>query len=144
MNDAMQDPAPRSTPYEMLGGEHAVRALVDRFYDLMELEPQYALIRRLHAPDLSHARDKLYWFLSGWLGGPGLYVERFGHPMLRARHLRFPIGRAERDAWMACFDQAMRESGVAPDLREALAQALFRTADWMRNRPGDGPGDGPA
>lgn len=128
------------SPYELLGGEHAVRALVDRFYDLMDQEPVYAIIRRLHAEDLAGARDKLYWFLSGWLGGPNLYAERIGHPMLRARHLRFPIGGAERDAWLACFDRAMGECDLAPDLRAGLTQALFKTADWMRNRPGDGPG----
>jgi hemoglobin len=112
-----------------------VRALVDRFYDLMDREPAYAVIRRLHAPDLSGARDKLYWYLSGWLGGPGLYIERFGHPMLRARHLPFSIGIAERDAWLACMQQAMRESGVAAELQQPLLAAFARTADWMRNRP---------
>jgi hemoglobin len=111
-----------------------VRALVDRFYDLMELEPVYAGIRKLHQPDLAHARDKLYWFLSGWLGGPNLYIERFGHPRLRARHLPFPIGESERDQWMACMRQALTEQGVAEPLRGRLLQAFFGTADWMRNR----------
>jgi hemoglobin len=122
------------TPYARLGGDAAVRALVDRFYDLMELEPAYAGIRRLHQPDLTHARDKLYWFLSGWLGGPSLYVERFGHPRLRARHLPFAIGIAERDQWLACMDQAMAELGIDTALRRQLQQAFFGTADWMRNR----------
>ena len=122
------------TPYAMLGGEAAVRALVERFYDLMDLEPQYAELRALHAPDLAHAREKLYLFLSGWLGGPSLYIERYGHPMLRARHLPFPIGTRERDQWMACMSQAMVEQGVAAELRQRLLQAFFQTADWMRNR----------
>ena len=124
------------TPYALLGGDAAVRALVDRFYDLMDLEPAYADIRELHAPDLSHARDKLYWFLSGWLGGPSLYIERLGHPRLRARHLPFAIGTRERDQWMACMNQAMVEQGVAEDLRQRLLQAFFQTADWMRNQQG--------
>ena len=124
------------TPYALLGGEQAVRALVERFYDLMDLEPQYAAIRKLHAADLAHAREKLFLFLSGWLGGPGLYVERYGHPMLRARHLPFSIGIAERDQWIACMEQAMVEVGVAGDLRDRLRQAFFQTADWMRNRAG--------
>src|SRR5262245_64795320 len=124
-----------ASPYHLVGGDTAVRALVERFYDLMDREPDYAVIRRLHAADLSHARDKLYWYLSGWLGGPQLYIQRFGHPMLRARHLPFPIGAAERDAWMACMTRAMRETGVAEDLREPLVGAFFKTADWMRNRP---------
>jgi hemoglobin len=125
----------RQTPYALLGGDAGVQALVDRFYDLMDLEPQYAAIRRLHAPDLAHAREKLYLFLSGWLGGPSLYIERYGHPMLRRRHLPFAIGTRERDQWLACMAQAMAEVGVPEELRERLRQAFFQTADWMRNRP---------
>jgi len=128
--------AAAQTPYALLGGDAAVRALVDRFYDLMDLEPQYAELRALHAPDLAHAREKLYLFLSGWLGGPSLYIERHGHPMLRARHLPFPIGIRERDQWTACMEQAMVERSVEADLRGRLRQSFFQTADWMRNRAG--------
>jgi len=124
------------TPYALLGGDAAVRALVERFYDLMDLEPQFAALRALHAPDLAQAREKLYLFLSGWLGGPSLYIERFGHPMLRRRHLPFPIGTREREQWLACMAQAMAEQGVAEGLRARLGEAFFQTADWMRNRPG--------
>ena len=124
------------TPYALLGGDAAVRALVDRFYDLMDLEAGYAQLRALHAGDLTHAREKLYLFLSGWLGGPSLYIERYGHPMLRARHLPFPIGIRERDQWLACMEQAMVEQRVADELRQRLRQAFFQTADWMRNRAG--------
>jgi hemoglobin len=127
--------AAEDTPFAMLGGDSRLRALVDRFYELMGLEPAYADVRRLHAPDLAHARDKLFWFLSGWLGGPNHYIERFGHPQLRARHLPFAIGIRERDQWMTCMNQAMVELGVAEDLRLRLVQAFFQTADWMRNRP---------
>lgn len=123
------------TPYARLGGDAGVRALVERFYDLMELEPAYARLRAVHGSDLAPARDKLYLFLSGWLGGPSLYVERYGHPRLRARHLPFPIGVAERDQWLACMDQAMAERGVVDELRQRLRRAFFQTADWMRNRP---------
>ena len=130
------EPADRAdAPYALLGGAAKLRALVDRFYDLMDLEPAYAGIRKLHPTDLANSREKLYMFLSGWLGGPGLYVERYGHPMLRARHLPFAIGAAERDAWMRCMIQAMEEAGVDEQLRAGLAQAFFGTADWMRNRP---------
>jgi hemoglobin len=124
------------TPYDSLGGDAAVRSLVDHFYDLMDLEPDYAGIRALHPADLSGSRDKLYWFLSGWLGGPDLYQSRFGHPMLRARHLPYAIGSAERDQWMACMLSAMQERSVESALAERLAQSFFGTADWMRNRPG--------
>jgi hemoglobin len=122
------------TPYQLLGGEAKLRELVDRFYDLMDLEPAYAGIRKLHPTDLASSREKLFMFLSGWTGGPGLYAERYGHPMLRARHLPFSIGTAERDQWMRCMIQAMEETGLDDRLRATLAQAFFGTADWMRNR----------
>jgi len=121
-------------PYALLGGDAGVRELVTRFYDLMDSDPAYAGIRKLHRPDLSQAREKLYLFLSGWLGGPQLYAERFGHPMLRARHLPFQIGVAERDLWLACMSRAMQEIGVEGELQQGLYNAFFKTADWMRNR----------
>jgi len=124
------------TPYDRLGGEPGVRALVDRFYDLMELEPTYAGIRALHPSDMAGSRDKLHWFLCGWLGGPNLYIERFGHPRLRARHLPYAIGLAERDQWMACMMQAMQDEGVDDTLAQRLTEAFFGTADWMRNKGG--------
>ena len=123
-----------ATAFEWLGGESAVRTLVDRFYDLMDLEEAYRALRALHPPQLDGSRDKLHWFLCGWLGGPQHYVERFGHPMLRARHLPYSIGIAERDQWMACMKQAMGETGVDAALAERLAESFFNTADWMRNR----------
>ncbi|MGE5097767.1 MAG: group II truncated hemoglobin [Betaproteobacteria bacterium] len=124
------------TPYEMLGGDAKVRELVDRFYDLMDFEPGYRELRAVHGSTLDSAREKLYMFLSGWLGGPALYTDRYGHPMLRARHLPFAIGELERDQWMACMVQAMEEVEVPQELREPLEEALRRTADWMRNKAG--------
>lgn len=126
----------RKSPYELLGGDAKVHELVERFYDLMELEPAYAQLRRVHGSSLASAREKLSLFLSGWLGGPPLYTDRYGHPMLRARHLPFAIGEVERDQWMACMVQAMEEAEVPEELRRALEAAFFKTADWMRNRPG--------
>lgn len=135
-NPAAVDPAPPAppTPYEAIGGEAAVRALVDRFYDLMDLEPGYRELRDLHPTPLEGSRDKLFWFLCGWLGGPDHYVERFGHPRLRARHLPYPIGVRERDQWMACMSQALAETGVDPALAARLRASFANTADWMRNR----------
>ena len=124
------------TPYVQLGGEDGVRALVDRFYDLMDLEPQFAGIRVLHPATLDGSRDKLHWFLCGWLGGPNHYIDRFGHPMLRARHMPYAIGISERDQWMACMGLAMHERGVDEALATKLAEAFFGTADWMRNKGG--------
>ena len=129
-------PVEAVTPFERLGGEPGVRALVDRFYDLMDLEPAYRELRAVHGSTLDDARDKLHWFLCGWLGGPNHYIERFGHPRLRARHLPYAIGLAERDQWLACMAQAMAEGGVDAALAERLAESFFGTADWMRNKGG--------
>ncbi len=123
-----------ATPFARLGGEAGVRALVDRFYDLMDLEPAYAGLRALHPQVLDGSRDKLFWFLCGWLGGPNHYIDRFGHPMLRARHLPYAIGIAERDQWMTCMKQALAEQGVEAALAQRLEEALAGTADWMRNK----------
>ncbi len=123
-----------ATPFEALGGEPLLRALVDRFYDLMDELPEAYGIRRLHPADLRGSRDKLFWFLCGWLDGPQYYAERFGHPRLRARHLPFAIGVSERDQWLACMDQAMNELIAAGPLRERFAEALANLADHMRNR----------
>jgi len=122
------------TPFAWIGGEDAVHRLTERFYDLMDLEPAYAQLRAVHGSDLANARQRLFWFLCGWLGGPQFYTERFGHPRLRARHMPFAIGITERDQWLACMDQAMAETGVDADLRKRLNESYFQTADWMRNQ----------
>jgi hemoglobin len=120
--------------YDQLGGQTGVRALVDRFYDLMELEPEFAGIRAMHPSPIDGSRDKLFWFLSGWTGGPDLFVERFGHPRLRARHLPFAIGSGERDQWLRAMAWAMQDCGVNEALRVRLMESFFQTADWMRNK----------
>ena len=122
------------TLYEMMGGGDRVRELVDRFYDLMELEPEFKTLRDMHPADLSTSRDKLFMFLSGWMGGPDLFVQKFGHPMLRARHLPFSIGSNERDQWVTCMAYALNAIGVEDDLYNRLMQSFYDTADWMRNR----------
>ncbi len=136
----IQEPPPKNdqgqpaTPFEWIGGETKVQAMVTRFYDLMDLEPGFAALRASHGDNLDNARERLFYFLCGWLGGPNYYQERFGHPMLRARHLPFAIGIQERDEWVACMTQAMHETDVPADLRERLEQSFFQTADHMRNR----------
>ncbi|MCC2675006.1 MAG: hypothetical protein K0R58_1953 [Ramlibacter sp.] len=132
----IQEKPPKETPFEWIGGEEKVRALVDRFYDLMDLEPEYAELRAAHGTELQRARDNLFWFLCGWLGGPQHYTDRFGHPRLRMRHMPFKIGIKERDQWVAAMDQAMGEVGVDPALRTRLRESFMQTADWMRNTHG--------
>ncbi|WP_151446230.1 group II truncated hemoglobin [Lacisediminimonas profundi] len=130
------DETQQPTAYDLIGGEQRLRSLVDRFYDLMDLEPEFAALRAMHPPSLDGSRDKLFWFLSGWTGGPALYVERFGHPRLRARHLPFSIASAERDQWLRCMAMAMQDEGLPEALQERLLHAFFGTADWMRNTDG--------
>ena len=128
----------KSSPnhYQRIGGEEKVRALVRRFYQLMDELPEAYGIRKLHAKDLQSANEKLFKFLSGWMGGPQLYVEQYGHPMLRGRHLPFSIGAAERDQWLLCMDQALSEVVEDVTLREELSAAFAKVADHMRNREG--------
>ena len=122
--------------YEQLGSDEAViRRLVDAFYDHMDQDPAYAEIRRLHPPSLQGSRNKLFWFLCGWTGGAPHYIERFGHPRLRARHLPFTIASRERDQWLACMKLALVDAGIAPPVAAQLFDALAPLADWMRNRP---------
>ncbi len=120
--------------YERIGGEETIRALVERFYELMDTLPEAAEIRRMHARELRASRDKLFMFLSGWLGGPQLYVEKHGHPRLRQRHMPFPIDSAARDQWMLCMTRAMEDVGIEEGLRRELEAAFYKTADFMRNR----------
>lgn len=120
--------------YDLMGGDAGVQALVERFYRLMDEDPAFARIRHLHPADLAHSKEKLHRFLSGWMGGPPLYVEKYGHPMLRRRHMPFPIGSTERDQWMDCMTRALQDCTLPAGLRDRLVAAFFNTADFMRNR----------
>ena len=131
----MTSPAPVPTHYEQIGGAEGVRRLVDRFYDLMDTAPEAATVRALHATSLKASREKLQLFLTGWTGGPQLYVERHGHPRLRMRHFPFAIGARERDEWLWCMDRAMAEQDMPEDTRAHLRRKLRELADHMRNQP---------
>jgi len=121
------------TPYDFIGGESAIRGLVDRFYFYMDILPQAQGIRAMHQVNLATAKEKLFKYLSGWLGGPNLYVEEYGHPMLRMRHLPFKIGESERDQWMLCMNKALAETPMDPRLRENIQHALQQLATHMIN-----------
>ena len=125
---------PSDSVYTRLGGEPAVRALVDRFYQLMDQLPEAQGLRRLH-PDLPRAADSLFKYLSGWFGGPPLYVQERGHPRLRMRHLPFAIGAAERDQWLLCMRQALAEQVADERLRAAVDNAFTGMAAHMINQP---------
>ena len=124
----------QKTPYQILGGDKAVRELVMKFYELMDTLPELHALRSIHAPDLSGAIDKLYKFLSGWLGGPQLYINEYGHPRLRARHMPFPIDNNQRDQWLYCMFKAMDELNVDAGLQKQLKQAFTQTANHMINQ----------
>lgn len=127
--------APVANPhYRQLGGEAALRRLVERFYALMDQLPQARAIRAMHPADLTQSRERLFMFLSGWLGGPPLYAERHGPPRLRRDHAAFAIDAAARDAWLACMTQALAEQVEDEALRAQLGAAFFKTADFLCNQ----------
>ena len=120
--------------YDLIGGEAGLRSLVNRFYDLMDSSPETKEIRAFHAKSLNQSREKLFMFLSGWSGGPSLYIEKYGHPRLRQRHMPFPIGEAERDQWLWCMNKALDESELLPTAKETLKTRFAEVADFMRNK----------
>jgi hemoglobin len=122
------------TPYKIMGGESAILSLVDRFYFYMDTLPEARGIRKMHAKSLSNAKDKLFKFLSGWLGGPDLFIQEFGHPMLRRRHFPFAIGLSEREQWMLCMNKAMEEISMDNSLRAHLLEALEQLSTHMINQ----------
>ncbi len=128
----------KSTFFELLGGEATgtqnIRALVDTFYDIMDSDPKAAPIRAMHPADLTLSREKLFMFLTGWAGGPQLYIERYGHPMLRKRHLPFSIDEAARDQWIYCMVKAMHQLSYEDDMMKKLTSQLYGVADFMRNQ----------
>jgi hemoglobin len=125
------------TPFDHLGGEAAVRALVERFYDAMdELEPALAALHPLEGGKISRAaRDRFGLFLIGWLGGPQEYMRLHGHPRLRMRHGHVPVTLAMRDAWLRCMRQALNDPSIDAHLRAYLDEKLSEVADFLRNQP---------
>lgn len=120
--------------YAAIGGEETVRRLVHRFYELMDTLPEAKACRDIHPPSLDGSEEKLFEYLTGWLGGPQLYVAKRGHPMLRRRHLVATIGPEERDGWLLCFQRALADTIADPALREAIWQPAHRLALHMQNR----------
>lgn len=124
------------TPYDRIGGEAGVRRLTRRFYELMDTLPEAAAVRAIHPESLAGSEEKLFEYLTGWLGGPPLFVDKHGPPMLRRRHLHAPIGPAERDGWLLCFRRALAET-VEDDLVKALVLPQIEAlAKHMQNREG--------
>jgi hemoglobin len=136
MSDSPEGPGAAKTFYERLNGAEGVRALVDRFYDLMDTLPEAKALRALHPPSLEESREKLYEFLCGWLGGPPLYMQKRGHPRLRARHLPFVIDDAGVDMWLHCMFLSLEEHEALRDDRDAVEKlkgGLAPLARHMKN-----------
>lgn len=127
-----------ATPYERLGGAAGVRRLVQRFYFLMDDLPEAYSVRKMHPSDLAGSEEKLFEFLSGWLGGPDLYVQKRGHPRLRMRHNPYAVGAAQRDEWMMCMEQALTEQVADAPFRQHLIKTFSQLADHMVNTPSGG------
>jgi len=121
------------TLYERIGGEEKLRSLVQSFYQYMDELSEAKKVRDMHAPNLKGAEDKLFMFLSGWMGGPSLFIEKFGHPRLRQRHINFVIDESARDQWMLCMKHAVDDVVEEKELRDELIEALYGVADFMRN-----------
>ncbi|WP_377297212.1 group II truncated hemoglobin [Rhizobium sp. SGZ-381] len=122
------------TLYEAIGGDQTIRALVRRFYQLMDELPEARNCRAIHPADLSGSEHKLYEYLTGYLGGPPIYIEKYGHPRLRSRHFGAAIGVAERDEWLLCFSRALTDTVTNPKLREIIWPPIERLAHHMQNR----------
>ncbi|MCO6185349.1 group II truncated hemoglobin [Rhizobium sp. L1K21] len=122
------------TLYEAIGADDTVRKLVRRFYELMETLPEAQNARAIHPPSLQNAETKLYEYLTGYLGGPPLFVEKYGHPRLRARHLHAPITKREVDEWLLCFRGALDDTVEHPKLREIIWEPIERLAYHMQNK----------
>lgn len=120
------------TPYAEIGGMDRVRQLVETFYDIVEAESP--ILREMLPSDTSVSRAKLFEFMTGWLGGPPLYIEKRGHPRLRMRHFPFSIGDYEAAEWMRCMTEALDETKVADPLRAFLIEKLGESALHMRNQ----------
>ena len=121
------------TPYELIGGEPAVKQLVHRFYELMEELPEAYAVRQLHPESLAGSEEMLFEYLSGWLGGPNLYIAKKGHPRLRMRHAPYAIGARERDEWMLCMTKALTEQVGDEGFRQALLNQFSELASHMIN-----------
>jgi hemoglobin len=123
-----------ATIYERIGGEAGVRRLTGRFYALMDELPEAAACRAIHPPSLEGSEQKLFEFLTGWFGGPQLFVERRGAPMLRQRHMIAAIGAEETEGWLLCFRRALAETISDADIRDAVLPQVEKLAHHMRNR----------
>lgn len=121
------------TPYQLLGGEEKLRELACAFYDAMDELPEAKEIREMHSKSLTDIKEKLFEYLSGWMGGPGLYQEKYGTICLTNPHKPYQINEQHRDQWLLCMDKALETVDASEEVRAMLKQPMFRLADFIRN-----------
>jgi hemoglobin len=126
--------------YQAAGGIDGLRSLVADFYRLMDELPEAAALRQLHDASLEQANDKLACFLSGWLGGPKLFSEKYGSIALPSFHAQWPIDETLSQSWLSCMTQAIAQQPFAPEFAEYLLTQLRvpaqRIVQASRNRHG--------
>lgn len=132
------------TPFEAFGHQDRILELANRFYDVMEREElELTAVHRQSEPGRIHPETRMRFalFLVGWLGGPPVYMQQFGHPRLRMRHRHVPIDSEMRDAWLRAMTKAMDELEIGGTLREFLDRRFADVAEFLRNVPDQGAGD---
>lgn len=132
----MTAPPSTLTPYEALGGAPALQRLVTRFYELMDTLPEAYSVRKIHPESLAGSTRSLFEFLSGWFGGPALYVAQKGHPRLRMRHAPYVVDQRMRDEWMLCMSEALTEQVADAEMRDGLIHVFAQMADHLINADG--------
>ena len=123
------------SPYQILG-EEGIRELTSTFYDVMDTLPAAKSLRAMHAKDLSPMKEKLAEYLTGWMGGPPLYADKYGTVCMTSPHEHYHIGPEERDQWLLCMDKALEQTGASEELSQMLKEPMFRIADAIRNKEG--------
>jgi hemoglobin len=130
-----QEQAPPSL-YDLIGGEQVLRNLVETFYDIVEFEPEGRVLYVLHlrGHGVAHSRIEQLAFLSGFLGGPRLYVQKYGHSDVRQMHEHVEIDAEARDAWLNCMSMAIDRVGLSADLKVRLMTPFTRVATMLVNK----------
>jgi len=129
----MNSDAPEVLPYEMLGGEAGVRELCKRFYEVMDQDSKAAHVRAMHGASLESIEEKLFEYLSGWMGGPHIYKEKYGTVCLTEPHAPYAIDEQARDEWLYCMDRALEKINASDELKEMLKEPVYNLANFIRN-----------
>lgn len=123
--------------FDKIGGFEVIDKLVNDFYEIMSTDPLAEDCFATHSgKEIRESAEKLKFFLSGWTGGPQLYLEKYGHPRLRMRHFPFKIGPKEADQWLYCMRKALAQSSIEPGVQEALLNAFSQVTTMLTGNHG--------